>query len=172
MSKGKLKPVQRQPGINQYMTTPEQKRTTNPKLRTPPTIEENPSKRPTMQGGVDNDTSIRDITTKDITATPAPSTIPKDALDIKLENMKKRITESIITSMGKVIADALKPMEENIRKLTESNERNERNIKEVQDVKKLNDHLHIRCSRIEHENKVLKEHLNKIELKLLEKMSF
>ena len=102
-----------------------------------------------------------------VTATPMPAVPPvlprqegpKDVLDIKLEQMEERITASLTACMAKLIADALKPLQESMRKLTEKTQKVENSLQETTDLRSVNIGLNKRLCSVETENTRLKERL-------------
>ena len=190
-SNTKINQIKGQTSLDRFVQTPP-KELEDPKQRTPPSVgETNPTKKLNMEEEMEEDITNRlkqprglpgegvtptPMPGEGVTPTPTPAVPPvlprqegpKDVLDIKLEQMEERITASLTASMAKLIADALKPLQESMRKLTEKTQKVENSLQETTDLRSVNIGLNKRLCSVETENIRLKERLESIENRILE----
>ena len=147
----KINQIKGQTSLDRFVQTPP-KELEDPKQQTPPSVgETNLMKKLNMEEEMEEDITNRLKQPRGVPGegvTPTPTTGvppvpprqegPKDVLDIKLEQMEERITASLTASMAKLIADALKPLQELMRKLTEKTQNVEDSLQETTDLRSVN----------------------------------
>ena len=184
----KFKKEVNQPVLKNYMSTPltDQKEI---KKRTPPSPEDTPAKKLNMsneeayesQIGKENDVTMESevsdnstVDTEDSNhekSTEGPKAGKEGEMDDETESIMKKLKHMerrMTASFEKMIEKALKPLREDIRKLSTTKLQHEEKIKQVDMISKENKELKDMMLGVQAENRKLKDKLNSIENKLLE----
>ena len=135
----------------------------DPKKRTPPSRENNPPKKLNL-----SDSSMEpEETTSAATPTPLLSN-NGDSIEKQLATMEQRITAAVTASISTLIADKLRPIEENIRNLTVTKQTINTHSTAINKLMKENQTLQKKITESKEENRELRRRLNKLEDKLMD----